>query len=307
MGCAGGPVERIWNHNEWPEFPSHGALQGRAQRGADAMPVISNPDHPLGVFDSGVGGLTVVRQIVARLPRERVVYFGDTARVPYGTKSREAVIRFSKENIIALLHHKVKLVVIACNTATSWALEELRETFPLPMLGVIEPGARRAVQATRNRRIGVIATQSTVRSRAYDRHIQALARGVRVYSQACPLLVPLVEEGWLDHPVTRLVAAEYLRPLKRQKVDTLILGCTHYPLLKPLLQELMGPQVTLVDSAEEVARETQALLDREHLRRTRKPTGAHTFLVSDEPRHFAAMAQRFLGRRLRSVRQWRDA
>src|SRR5271156_2261897 len=212
------------------------------------MPMNSDPEHPIGVFDSGLGGLTVVKELIHHLPNERIVYFGDTARVPYGTKSGETIIRYSREIVRVLLKHKVKMVVVACNTASSLALDVLKKEFDLPILGVIEPGARKAMEVTRNKKVGIIATSSTVKSGKYAKKIVQLNKNIVVTSQACPLFVPLVEEGWFDHAVTYQVAQQYLRDMKKNKVDTLILGCTHYPLLKGVLHNVMGARVQLVDS-----------------------------------------------------------
>ena len=260
-------------------------------------------DRPIGVFDSGIGGLTVAQEITRLLPNEQLVYFGDTARVPYGTKSREAVVRFSKDNTDVLLKHNVKIVVVACNTSTSWALNILKREYALPIIGVIEPGSRRALELSRKKRIGVIATQSTVASRKYEETILRMNPRAKVFQKACPLFVPLVEEGWLDHPVTEDVAQEYLAGIRKNDVDTLILGCTHYPLLKPVLQKVMGPNVTLVDSAIETAREVRALLESENLMRQSKHPPKHEFLVSDEPEHFRIVAKRFLGHDLTKVKR----
>src|SRR5258708_11641283 len=210
-------------------------------------------EAPLGVFDSGIGGLSVARALFERLPKESVIYFGDTARVPYGPKSPDTVRRYSAEILAYLLGRGVKAVVVACNTSTAHALGSLKEKSPVPVIGVIEPGARAAVAATRTGNIGVIGTAGTIASRAYERAIQALRPDAKVHGQACPLFVPLVEEGWFEHPAAELIAREYLEPLQHAKVDLLVLGCTHYPLLKPFLARVMGPDVTLVDSAEETA------------------------------------------------------
>ncbi|MBF0122475.1 MAG: glutamate racemase [Candidatus Omnitrophica bacterium] len=260
-------------------------------------------DRPIGVFDSGIGGLTVVQEITRLLPNEQIVYFGDTARVPYGTKSKESVIRFSRDNMNVLLRHNVKMVVVACNTSTSWALNILKREYAIPVIGVIEPGSRRAVAATRRKRIGVIATPSTVNSRKYEETILRMARGAKVFQKACPLFVPLVEEGWQEHRVTEAVAMEYLAAMKKNGVDTLILGCTHYPLLKTVLQKVMGRGVTLVDSAVETAHEVQNLLEKQKLMRQNQHPPKHQFLVSDEPEHFRVVAKRFLGHDLPHVQR----
>ena len=252
--------------------------------------------QPIGVFDSGIGGLTVLRELLAHLPKESFVYFGDTARVPYGNKSTETVRRFSSENVDLLRERGVKMVVVACNTATADALPQLQSEFDLPIVGVIEPGVRAAIAATRNGRIGVIGTSGTIRSGAYQNGILALMPDARVHSKACPLFVPLVEEGWTDTPVTRLVVEEYLKPYTGMQIDTLVLGCTHYPLLKPAIASLLGSSVTLVDSAIETAREVELVLNRNGLS---SPGGTPRFdlILSDTSPTFAEIASRFLGRR----------
>lgn len=267
------------------------------------MPVNGDP-RPIGVFDSGIGGLTTVRELFAGLPRESVVYFGDTARLPYGNKSKETVTRFSVEIASFLVRQHVKCVVVACNTASSHALDELRERFGVPVIGVIEPAARAAVAASPRGRIGVVGTLATVGSHAYADAIARLAPAATVLQRACPLFVPLVEEGWLDHDVTRLVADEYLAEMQQADLDSLILGCTHYPLLAPLLHAAMGAGVKLIDSGAEAARATAELLAERGLL---APAGAgephHHFFLSDEPRRrsFAHVAEAFLGRPLPRV------
>ena len=257
--------------------------------------------RPIGIFDSGVGGLTVTGAIFHALPRESTIYFGDTARVPYGPKSPETVRRYSLEILHWLVGQGVKLVTVACNTSTAHALEALKAESPVPVVGVIEPGARAAVAASRSGRIGVIGTAGTIASGAYTRAIRALRPDAQVEARACPLFVPLVEEGWFDHPATELVAREYLAPLIAAKIDALVLGCTHYPLLKPLLARVLGPGVTLVDSAEETARAVAAVLGAQGLG---EPEGApltHRFAVSDDPVRFTTVGSRFLGERLGGV------
>jgi len=270
------------------------------------MPQPLSSDAPIGVFDSGLGGLTVVKEIAHALPNERVVYFGDTARVPYGTKSKETIIRFSTEIVSVLLKYKVKMVVVACNTASSLALETIQRRFSVPIVGVIEPGVRKAVGSTRNKKVGIIATQSTIKSGRYVSKILDLDPRIKVTCQACPLFVPLVEEGWFDHPVTVSVAQEYLKDMKRAKVDTLILGCTHYPLLKGVLGRVVGPKVDLVDSATEVAGAVKDMLVRRGLLRMALKPARHTFLVSDEPELFKRLAARFLGNGVKNVQRYRD-
>jgi glutamate racemase len=253
----------------------------------------------IGVFDSGIGGLTVVQELLRRFPGEPVVYFGDTARLPYGTKSASTVRRFSVENTRFLLNQGVEIVVVACNTSSAVALDTLRQHFEVPILGVVEPGARAAVSATRSGRIGVIGTYGTIASRSYERAIHALRPDAVLSAVACPLFVPLAEEGWIDHPVTRQVAAEYLAPLRQARIDTLVLGCTHYGVLRPSIESVFaGEDVVLVDSAAEVAREVAT-----HLAAgARRPSGGDCqFYVSDIPARFREVGSRFLGRELPAV------
>ena len=249
----------------------------------------------IGIFDSGLGGLTVLKAVARRLPQENIVYLGDTARVPYGTKSKEAIIRFSLQNMTVLLQRKVKMVVVACNSSSSHALSVLMASCPVPVIGVIEPGVARALAETRNQRIGVIATQATVASEAYAKALRRSSRNVRVVSQPCPLFVPLVEEGWTQKAVTYQIAETYLATLRQSRVDALILGCTHYPLLKPVLRKIMGPEVRLVDSAQEVSRAVQQRLQADGLLSRGRRRPQHRFLVTDQPGHFGKLARRFLG------------
>lgn len=217
-------------------------------------------EAPIGVFDSGVGGLTVAREIMRNLPAEHIVYFGDTARLPYGSKSRETILMFSRQIIRFLQTQHVKAIVVACNTASAFALDEIARENALPMIGVVKPGARVAAQVTSNKRIGVIGTEGTTGSHIYRDYIQNIDPEITVIEKPCPLLVPLVEERWIDDPVTRQVAERYLAPLKEQQVDTLVLGCTHYPLLRSMAGEIMGSSVTLVNPAYETAQELKQLL-----------------------------------------------
>jgi glutamate racemase len=264
---------------------------------------VTRPDAraPIGVFDSGIGGLTVAREIMRQLPSESIVYFGDTARVPYGPKSPDTVRRYSHEIAEFLRAEGVKAIVIACNTATAHALPMLRAEQPLPVVGVVEPGARAAVAATSGGPVGVIGTMGTIRSGAYARAIHALRDDVEVISQPCPLLVPFVEEGWLTHEATRIVAHEYLDGLRDRHVDTLVLGCTHYPLLKTLIGEVVGRPVRLIDSAEETAAEIGRVLAEQGLSAPAGTTPHHRFVASDAPDHFSRMAERFLGTPLERV------
>ncbi len=256
---------------------------------------------PIGIFDSGIGGLTVARAIYERLPAESTVYFGDTARVPYGPKSPETVRRYSLEILDWLVGQGVKAVVIACNTSTAHALDALRAASPVPVIGVIEPGARAAVAAAHGGPIGVIGTAGTIASNAYGRAIRARDESVSIEQRACPLLVPLVEEGWFDHPAARLIAADYLRPLREAQVKALVLGCTHYPLLRPLLQAEMGDAVTLIDSGAETAKVVDEILRREGLTAARGAEPTHRFAVSDDEARFRAVGARFIGERLNAA------
>lgn len=250
---------------------------------------------PIGVFDSGIGGLTVVRELLRQLPNEDIVYFGDTARVPYGPKSPETVTRFSREIATFLLEQGVKAIVVACNTATAHALDTLKREFDVPIIGVVEPGARAAIHATQSKRVGVIGTQGMVGSHAYDRAIHAIDPNVEVLSTACPLFVPFVEEGWTEHEAIRLVARDYLSSLGHSQIDTLVLGCTHYPLLKHVIGETVGAQIRLIDSAEETAAETGKLLRERGLANAGARSPALRFIASDLPEQFLRVGQRFLG------------
>jgi len=258
---------------------------------------VSTAESPIGIFDSGIGGLTVVREVIRQLPHERIIYFGDTARVPYGPKSPDTVRRYSRE-ITAYLTS----IVVACNTATAHALPQLRRELAVPVIGVIEPGARAGVAATRRRELGVIGTAGTIASRAYETAIRAIAPDAHIVARACPLFVPLVEEGWLNTEATRLIAREYLAPLQAAGVDTLVLGCTHYPLLKPLLSDILGSDVVLIDSAHETAAEIARLLATHGLLADSvNESATHRFIASDAPEHFLRLGQRFLGSAIECV------
>lgn len=258
----------------------------------------SQPSHPIGVFDSGVGGLTVVRALMDRLPFENIIYFGDTARVPYGVKSVATIEHFTQQIADFLLRQQVKMLIIACNTMAAVAADKVRAASPVPVLDVIEAGARHATSETRSGGIGVIGTPATINSNAYARAIHQLDPDIRVYSQACPLFVPLVEEGWLDHPVTRLTAQEYLKPVFVESIDTLVLGCTHYPLLKPLLLDVVGSRMQLVDSALSIADQTAALLKDQGLANPAHAIPDYRYYVTDLPVKFQTIGERFLGRSL---------
>ncbi len=257
-------------------------------------------DAPIGVFDSGIGGLTVAQAIMRQLPAESLIYFGDTARVPYGPKSPETVRRYSHEIAAFLLEQGVKAIVVACNTATAHALPMLEDELDVPVIGVVGPGARAAVKASSAGRIGVIGTEGTIRSGAYVKAIHAEAPEAIVTVRACPLFVPLVEEGWNDSEATRLIAAEYLAPFSHGAVDTLVLGCTHYPLLKRVIGETIGRSVRLIDSAEETAADTRRMLD-EHGLANAGDRGSYRFVASDDPAQFLQLGQRFFGDALERV------
>ena len=259
-----------------------------------------NRDSAIGVFDSGIGGLTVLQQIIEALPSENTVYLGDTARSPYGTKSVDTVLRYSFENTEFLVEKGVKIVVVACNTSTAIALEPLQKMFAIPVVGVIAPGVKRAIASTKNKKIGVIGTEATIQSGAYTRALKAADGSVEVYSRACPLFVPLVEEGWTDNQVVEMTVEAYLESLKQSGIDTLILGCTHYPLLKKAIGEFLGSAVRLVDSAEETATEVTAMLKKASLARTRG-RGSHGFFVTDAPDRFIGVGRRFFGERVESA------
>jgi glutamate racemase len=252
----------------------------------------------IGIFDSGIGGLTVARAVFEQLPHESTVYFGDTARVPYGPKSPETVRRYSLEILRWLLDQRVKAVVIACNTSTAHALEALQAESPVPVIGVIEPGARAAAAQANGKPIGVIGTAGTIASNAYAKAIHRVRGEARVEQKACPLFVPLVEEGWFEHHAAALIAEEYLAPLRAAGVGSLVLGCTHYPLLRPLLQRVMGPEVRLIDSGEETARVVASVLRERGLEAPEGGAVEHRFVVSDDEARFRQVGARFIGERL---------
>ena len=251
-------------------------------------------EDAIGVFDSGVGGLTVLRALASRMPRESLLYLGDTARVPYGPKSAETITGYAIETADFFVDRGVKLMVVACNTTTALALDLLRQRYAIPVIGVVEPGARAALRATRNGRIGVIGTDATVASGAYAQHLRALAPRTEIFTRACPLFVPLAEEGWTGNDVARKTVAAYLASLKKSGIDTLILGCTHYPLLSKVIADYMGPEVRLVDSAEETAKDVKKMLADKKLARTRGK-GSASFFVTDLAERFARIGERFYG------------
>jgi len=258
-------------------------------------------NRAIGIFDSGIGGLTVVREVLKKLPREKIIYFGDTARVPYGTKSAEVVKKFAIQDIHFLLNKNVKLLVAACHTVSSVALDSLISTMHLPILGVVEPGIKAALEVTRNQRIGVIGTRATIMSGTYEKKLSERAKDITVISQPCPLFVPLAEEGWLDERVTNTIAEVYLKPLKEKGIDTLILGCTHYPLLKPVIKKVLGSTVSIIDSAEETAKLIVRRLKPLNMENESGKSPQHTFYVSDIPHLFQGVGERFLGMSLGNV------
>ncbi len=253
---------------------------------------------PVGVFDSGVGGLTVVKEIMGRLPGEHILYFGDTARVPYGSKSKETVTEYSRQIMRFLLSQGVKVVVVACNTASALAIDSMRREFDVPILDVVNPGAQAAAGATKNGSIGVIGTEGTIRSGMYSKFLYRLNPDLNVYSKACPLFVPLVEEGWIYDSVTKEVARRYLEEFQGKGVDTIVLGCTHYPLLRNLLKdvvrEVLGEGVTLVNPAVETARDLKKLLSEKELLSGGQELPEHTFYVSDGAEKFRSFANSIL-------------
>ncbi|HEV8337022.1 MAG TPA: glutamate racemase [Candidatus Polarisedimenticolia bacterium] len=259
--------------------------------------------RPIGVFDSGIGGLTVFRALSARLRAESLLYLGDTARVPYGTKSEETVTRYTRESARFLLRRGIKALVVACNTASALALPALADELPVPSLGVIDPGARRACRASATGRIGVIATEATIRSAAYPEAIRRARREARVTAVACPLFVPLAEEGWAESEVALLVARSYLSAFDERGIDAMVLGCTHYPLLRGVIAKVLGDAITLVDSAAAVAEETAMLLAEKGLLAEGREKGSHHFFVTDSSRRFEEVGSRFLGMPLARLEQ----
>lgn len=259
--------------------------------------LIMDKNAPIGVFDSGVGGLTVAREIMRQIPNERIVYFGDTARVPYGSKSKDNIIKFSRQIIRFLQTENVKAIVIACNTASALALDEMQQEFDLPILGVVKPGAKVAVETTANKRIGLIGTEANIRSGVYTRYIKSLDDEAKVFEKACPLFVPLVEEGWLHDDITLQVASRYLEELKEKDIDTLIMGCTHYPLIRSTIRKVMGDKVNLVNPAYETAIELKNLLERDNLANkcdVDSPSSMYRFYVSDAEEKFKLFANSIL-------------
>lgn len=263
----------------------------------------SQNQKPIGVFDSGIGGLTVVHALLERLPNENIVYFGDTARVPYGSKSPQVVREYTLDDTDFLLSKDVKMIVVACNTVSAVALDVVQKRAHLPVTGVIIPGAEAALNTTTSKRIGVIGTVGTINSNAYKNELKRLNNHSQVFSKACPLFVPLVEEGWLESKATELIAHDYLFTLTTEKIDTLILGCTHYPLLKKTIAKVTKGTVALIDSGEATALTVEKILDEHNLRNTSKEKPNVQFFVSDAPEKFTSVGELFLGRKLGVVKR----
>lgn len=264
---------------------------------------MSSPNsQPIGVFDSGIGGLTVLKELMQALPNESFVYFGDTARLPYGDKSPETILRFSIENTVFLLEKNIKMLVIACNTATAHALVRLQQIFTIPILGVIDPGAEQALRVSRGGGIAILATKGTIESQTYQNAIRKKCEVTRMMPIPCPLFVPLVEEQFLKHPATRSIVSEYLKPIHASNVDTVLLGCTHYPLLRDLIASELGPEIAIVDSASSCAEKVKQALS---LKSPSGIPGKHEFYVSDNPERFRWMGEQFLGMPISEVHKAR--
>lgn len=259
-------------------------------------------ERPIGMFDSGIGGLTVLNAVHELLPKEKLVYFADTARLPYGDKSAETILRYSIENSIFLMEHWIKLLVIACNTASSVAADKLRQLFNIPVIGVIEPGAKKAVAVSKSGRIAVLGTRGTIQSGAYQREILKLDPQAQVEPIACPLFVPLIEEGLHDHAATRLIVQDYLAPLQKANIDTILLGCTHYLALADIIRDTLDQDVEIVDSASTCAEHVSLVLNEKGLTTHSKETATPLYYASDNPEKFRKLGQKFLSRNLEEVR-----
>lgn len=257
-------------------------------------------ERPIGVFDSGIGGLTVVKEIMRILPQENIIYFGDTARVPYGNKSPETITKFAMQNARFLISKGVKAIVIACNTASAFSIREIQENFNIPVLGVINAGATAAVNSTSNGKIGIIGTEGTIGSRAYEKVMKRLNSDVEIYGYPCPLFVPIVEEGWADTKVSHLIAEEYLKGFKEAEIDTLVMGCTHYPLLKNVVASIMGSNVTLINPAKETAIELKEILQLNHIGNN-NGSAVYEYYVSDNPDKFSRVGSNFLTKEINNI------
>jgi len=257
---------------------------------------VLKPDQPIGIFDSGIGGLTVIRKLRELLPNERLIYFGDTARVPYGTKSQHTVRRYAAEDTRLLLKYQPKMIIVACNTVSALALDVVaHESQGKPVIGVLKAGSALAARETKNGHIGIIGTNATISSNAYPLEINSLNSEYEIYSKACPLFVPLAEEGYTNHEAARLIAQDYLSDLLQHEIDTLVLGCTHYPILKPMLQKVTGEKIKIIDSAEAVSEEVRKVLSDQGLLNKHPNPKLPKVLVSDLPQKFKSMFERFLG------------
>lgn len=260
-------------------------------------------DKSIGIFDSGIGGLTVVKQIIKHLPDEKILYLGDTARVPYGTKSKNTVIKYAESNSHFLLSKGIKLLIVACNTASAYAIESLEEKLSIPVVGVIKPGAKKAAETTKNGNIGVIGTPSTIKSNAYQREIKNIDPEISVYSKPCPLFVPLAEEGWFDNDIAKSVAIKYLSELKDFKIDTLILGCTHYPILKETIGKVMGDDVVLIDSAEQISLKVASIINKNGtVKKESSNISERVYYLTDNSETFISIANRFLGEDIAEIK-----
>jgi glutamate racemase len=260
-------------------------------------------NNPIGVFDSGLGGLTVLKEIMDILPNENIIYFGDTARVPYGPRSKETVIKYTFQAINFLLTKDVKAIVIACNTATATSLVIAQQHYNMPIVGVIEAGARTAVEMTKNNKVGVIGTEGTINSKAYEQEIHKLDKSIYILGKSCPLFVPIAEEGWSDTEVAYLTATRYLQELKDSNIDSLVLGCTHYPLLINTISKVMGDKVTLVNPARETAKDLKSILSDENLLREEEADPYYSYYVSDAPDKFSYIGQGFLNKHIKNIEQ----
>jgi len=262
---------------------------------------ITDKQKPIGVFDSGIGGLTVVKRLASTLPNENIIYFGDTARVPYGSKSNSTVIEYSIQNTKFLLQKNIKALVVACNTASSITIPDLKKMFDIPIIGMIEPGSRMALNKTHNKKIGVIGTRATISNLAYSKEIKRLNDKVEVFEKPCPLFVPLAEEGWIKHRATYEIAEEYLKELREIEIDTLVLGCTHYPILTEVIQKVIGPKVSLIDSGVASSELIKLELEKFNLLSDSGTIGSQEYYVSDIPAKFKEVAESFLGRGIEHV------
>jgi glutamate racemase len=256
-------------------------------------------ERPIGIFDSGVGGLTVMKEIICQLPKENILYLGDTARVPYGTRSPETVLRYSHENASFLIARGVKILVVACNTSSSVALPSLREKYPLPIIGVVEPGARAAAQMSRQKKIAVIGTETTIQSGSYEKAIKYFEDSAEVSGVACPLFVPLIEEGWHEGDVVTLTAKKYLSSVTHNGADTLVLGCTHYPMIKNIIEDIVG--IKLIDSAVETAKEVKGILTEQDMLCEDRVESFREFFVTDFPEKFVRIGERFLDHKIKNI------